>query len=1572
MAQLALGVVGGVLGSFVGMPQLGYMIGSAAGAYLSQPDIPDTEGPRLADLSVTGSVEGSDIARAWGNVRLPARAIFSAPLDEVATATEVSAKGGPSGTNTTYTYYLTQLCSVGQVPPGTKLRRVWANKKLIFDASANADAVSAGYRFTWYDGSQTQPDPVYEAIVGAGNAPAYKGQGLLLVDAWNVTDEFGSRPPAIEVEICTNGTNAVVAQTVELGPSSNNLEDQWWSAYGNSILMSYVDITTSDIVEVDPYSGVVKNRIANNGAKMRPFSEVLPGGLAGEQKYLLVLKTNESASIYDLSNWSYVAGWATTNRYAFYVVAENNVVVLYYDNVGYHFVDKQALTLVEAVPPTPTGFSASQSAIGIDDYFLVYLTRDVDSAMAFAKLYPNGVNSWAWSTPTVPAELSGYNASAPGPVTDAAGLIWWPVDVTASSSPALLSTDAAGNVVDLLDIQNDLNGGSGSWGGASGTPLLHYNETVDALFFNYYGMIRKFDCARKTIETFSGGTAGSWCVYHPETDTCWNGHQNDPTLGTTVTYKVKLHTVEPVLHPVDTIVTDICAKAPQFNTATDLDLTALTPIPTVAGYVQTRQSTARAVLEPLLRAILAEGVVSDWQLKVVPLGGAVAATLTTAGMGARSATETAGPPVEVIEPESVALPNRYQLRYISTDRELQPAMASSAFGAAGSGKTVTLDAPLTLTDAEAAALCQQLHHLAIEQTRLRFSLPRGQAQLEPTDPVVVPTPAGDTVRARLTRVDRGANGVLMCEAVSDLVAHLTADAVAGGAGLSAATILSSSAPELIILDTPLLRDADADHPGPYLTAFTYGAGFAGAAFAASADGQTYNLFASSKTEPVLCTCATVPVSADFEAWDDTNTLRLTMRTAGTFASTTDADVIAGANAIAWGRPGRWELVQFGTATQIDATTWDLSHLLRGRRGTDWAMDLHAAGDWVVVLSGTSIVRHVLTVGDIAAQRHYRAPASNQALSDARATAWTVGDAPLRPYSPIGLGMTFTGKDGSLTWTRRTRGGGTYGGINGLTDGVGGPLREDNESYLITVRDDIGTALNTYTHSGPPPWAYPQSAIVADYGTYPSKIHADVAQISAAAGAGYAGQITQATPVSSAYVAAVETDGASHLWRLDDTATTAFDLISSLDGTYGGTYTQAQPSLLADATGASVAVNSGYVEVPAHADLQAMQTVEVLLVPAAIPTGNGALLVGCHDAVASTNGVAVVAIVGGGIHVSVKDGVDYVFNVNVASQLTVGVPVHIALEWDGFTTLDEIRLLVDGVVVASGFPTANWSIAANPLRAGQSIDSYWEPLDGRIQELAIYPTAVPVAAVFNHAAHAGTVDYATLVASLSPTLYLRLGESTGTVAADSSPNALNGTYVGSPTLAAAGAIAGDPDTAVVFDGVGSYVEVADNPLFNGLGQMTICAWVRLDDVAGDNVIIAKDAVTTGDRAFTLFFTDYATSPAAEAHLSFYAAEGAATARSLGTYVVGPDWLFVAAVFDGLNNPSVYVNGADVTDPATAASTVTTLPTTAAALRIANNSRAAQTTLLAGAGDEVQLYPAALTPAQIRQLYDNGRL
>jgi len=105
-----------------------------------------------------------------------------------------------------------------------------------------------------------------------------------------------------------------------------------------------------------------------------------------------------------------------------------------------------------------------------------------------------------------------------------------------------------------------------------------------------------------------------------------------------------------------------------------------------------------------------------------------------------------------------------------------------------------------------------------------------------------------------------------------------------------------------------------------------------------------------------------------------------------------------------------------------------------------------------------------------------------------------------------------------------------------------------------------------------------------------------------------------------------------------------------------------------------------------------------------------------------------------------------------------------------------------------------------------------------------------------ASTASADEYGNTVNSMNPLAYWRLGESSGTTAADEQGLA-NGTYQNGVTLGQSGAI-GD-DTAAEFDGSNDYVEVAhDDALL--LDNGTVSLWFNASDVSSHQGLFSKDS------------------------------------------------------------------------------------------------------------------------------------
>jgi hypothetical protein len=207
-------------------------------------------------------------------------------------------------------------------------------------------------------------------------------------------------------------------------------------------------------------------------------------------------------------------------------------------------------------------------------------------------------------------------------------------------------------------------------------------------------------------------------------------------------------------------------------------------------------------------------------------------------------------------------------------------------------------------------------------------------------------------------------------------------------------------------------------------------------------------------------------------------------------------VLDGANLLLVGQ----EVVQFADAEQLGASEWRLSKLLRGRRGTEWAMATHQVGDVVLVLDPAALTR-TSSLDEVGLGRFYRAVSIGSDPSLPAVVAFTNEAASLKPYAPVHLqGSRNGGGDLTITWVRRTRYSGEW------RDLVDVPLNEASEAYEVDVLDGAGEVLRTLTSTSPSV-VYAAADQTADFGTPQGAVDVAAYQVSVAVGRGFAGRAT---------------------------------------------------------------------------------------------------------------------------------------------------------------------------------------------------------------------------------------------------------------------------------------------------------------------------------------------------------------------------------------------------------------------------------------------------------------------------------
>lgn len=320
----------------------------------------------------------------------------------------------------------------------------------------------------------------------------------------------------------------------------------------------------------------------------------------------------------------------------------------------------------------------------------------------------------------------------------------------------------------------------------------------------------------------------------------------------------------------------------------------------------------------------------------------------------------------------------------------------------------------------------------------------------------------------------------------------------------------------------------------------------------------------------------------------------------------------------------------------------------------------------------------------------------------------------------------------------------------------------------------------------------------------------------------------------------------------------------------------------------------------------------------------------------------------------------------------------------------VRLKLDGVIVADGFRatkagtfTVGVVVAKTPksqtLVAEQSVGGKWSvvarltplltftPPGGPVTNdpvltgvgvsnitsttaLVSWTTSVPGDSLVQYGLTGsyGVSKYSDVVIAQSPSWYCRMGEPSGTTATDVI-GGVNGTYNGSPTLAATGAFGGDTNTAVTLNGSSQWISVADNAAIDPADTWTISMWIKRARTGIAEVLYRK-----GHNGPMLYIT-------AGNKFIVGKANGGTLLTSVASLTSTSAWYHIVATKSG-STTDLWINGVSNNVLGTNATTTTTADT----LSIGRDDRASD--YFSGSIDEVAIWNAtALTPAQVAEQY-----
>lgn len=1139
--QLGFAVAGAALGSFLapvgftflGMSgaSLGWTAGQLIGGWLggNNVDVPPSFGPRLSDLKVQTSTYGNVIPRAFGTVRIAGNIIWAPPITEVATTTTVESggKGGggqsSSQEQTTYAYFADFAVAICEGPI-VGIRKVWANGELINDlgddspilsrlgslatilqaALATYNASNDTILMTVYTGTETQdPDPTIAAMHG-NLTPAFRGTAYVVFQDLPLA-RFGNRIPNLEFEVVVNGASSVLVPELYY-----TLPDG----------ISRAGLTTDDInlrrnsVGAEHYWAVLPNGSPNLPRTIGVFSNY---------DFSLVLQKEEEDDVLLLSNkglngriWYQVADTAVKAMTASgQVWTFNNFDPGGVDNAGVQLYEFEAEDTDQDV--SPEIFYNLQSG---PSTYLIYHGNAATMMLTAIDTGGRASNQFLDSADRIDGRIYFFAADVGGILDTQLGYCE-PGDVNATF-----------NVIRTYNTKGSVNPN-----GMVGRDGYLYVRSADTGFFNVIEKMTPDGVVVDSVtltDTTSTDTVPvrmvqdlfgllyvqfNTQIYRINAGTMeiaaasFFDNQNEWILpddavegrGILVARSEVGHLDEvyilsdfisadaPLLSEV---VTDLCglvSLAPS-----DLDVSDLTT-DTVSGYVVSQRSSVRAMLEPLMGTYFFDAVESDNKIKFVKRGSSVVVTIPEDDLAAHTGAANEMPePLMVARKQEMDLPVEVNIKCLNRAIDYQVSQQPSRRLITMSKKSVTLEVPIVLTDDQAKQIADKhIFSAWVERESHEFSTSREYLEYEPNDVIGV-VKNGITHNVRITQKDEGGDGVIKWKSIADF-ASIYSQASTGIAAQAEAQTVSMAGPTSIeMLDIPLLRDID-DDAGFYFAAHGTLDAWRGVNLHQSTDsGITYTALGSLLPESTIGHAVTAlgDYDADLnEIIDEGNAVTVFVDRGVSLASVTREELLNGANPAVLGE----ELIQFRDATLVDTDTYDLTGLLRGRRGSEDFTSTHVEGERFVLLNDN--LRTVLQPLSLKDQALFYKPVSvGRSLSQTNPIAFTNTARRKKPLAPVHLGggQNSSG-DWVLQWQRRTR----FDALWLETGDV--PLGENTEAYIVrimngdTVVRSINASTNTVTYSA--------AQQTADWGFLKTSINFEVAQVSSEVGEGYPAEYT---------------------------------------------------------------------------------------------------------------------------------------------------------------------------------------------------------------------------------------------------------------------------------------------------------------------------------------------------------------------------------------------------------------------------------------------------------------------------------
>ena len=1066
--QIVGGVIGGIVGSFFGMPWLGYSIGSA----LFAPSIEGPGAPDPGDLSFNTSAYGKFMSWGYGTYKITPVTFWSTDFVAHHHSEEVGGKGGGGGTTREWNTYSRSFalylrdCTDGQEIIG--IRRIW-NKftgELLYDMSDNASAetiigsieylgertVPGPFGLAWdyymgnlflsiesrvrvYTGNTNQdPDPLIEAHEGW--APAHRGHAYVVFENFDHGETKQAMPLEIEVVVAENMSYLVTPALVDR------------PVYADSFYSSADDGTIAFWTEgAGPDAGGTLS---------------IPGTVWD----MSGLKIQDETAYISTTGWTNTYSQAPVRRMEGWFCIQGNVGG--FTRYGWGKDGGGMYGPIE----DETGARMGSAFGGI--YTSVYYEGAIYCITGAAKsgsvdLFKYPVSS---GIPSITASAHLVHARIINDVFVNAAGVWV---VSNSSAPNRVFVDRCDFNLAILD----------SW---------VYSGTV----ISWPGLIVDGDVA-----VIGGGTEAEWKVFRLNNDGTMTILAQGDAVGSGAS-----------MHPVNISNKILLVRNSLISTGT-LGLESDT-LPSVAanlcaraGLTAAQYDTSALPATGVRQAITTQRAARDWLaelgqifgfrmrdsagvLEFVPKGQASVATLTAEELGFQDPPRTpAPPPISTQRNQGNDLPRAVTVSYPSADADYAPGAQPYRMHNYAQGRDVVVRTSHILTDQAAFnyayMACKEPH---LERLSWATSVGLKRLALEPGD--VITLPSGDSW---IREIHQRGGTVLELTLQAEAARAYTAPGLPAPTQSSPPVTVKLTGPtRLEILDAPAILHSHTG-TGYLVAACGYLSGWSGCALYLSTDGgESYTRFMALNTAAVIGTAVDALGDGAPGALDRANSVTIQM-THGSLASVSLANMYAGQNAAMLGD----ELIKFAVAEFLGNNQYRISILERGRKGTEWATADHVAGDRFVLLN-TAVQRIPINIDDIGKTRLIKAVSYGNDIGDVTAQSFTPTGVSLLPWPPTRARAWQSGSDWEIRCNERTRFGGELRNYVGIT------RDPEWDGWDLEIMNGT-TVVRTVSALASPSFTYTAAMQTSDFGSAQSSITYRWYQRSTVMGRGYVTETT---------------------------------------------------------------------------------------------------------------------------------------------------------------------------------------------------------------------------------------------------------------------------------------------------------------------------------------------------------------------------------------------------------------------------------------------------------------------------------